>query len=78
MGGFWLPHSPAIVQILLSSVKFSLSLSEDYFCALQNDILLQLFNVFYASKKCILQTTVLFEVLLSFSLLILHNILGTK
>jgi len=48
------PHSPAIAQITLGSVKLCLSLRQvQCFCALGNDTILQLFNVFYASKKCL-------------------------
>jgi hypothetical protein len=46
------PHSPAIAQITLSSVNLCLSLRQVHcFCALGNDTIFQLFNVFYASRK---------------------------
>ena len=48
------PHSPAIAQLTLGSVKLCLSLREVHcFCVLGNDTILQLFNVFYASRKCL-------------------------
>jgi hypothetical protein len=59
MAGDWpisFPHSPATVQITLSSVKPCLSFIEmDCFHALWNDTVLQFFSVYYASKNnCIL------------------------
>lgn len=48
-------HFPAIVLITLSSVSICHSLSEvDCFGVLWNETLLQSFNIFYASKYCLL------------------------
>jgi hypothetical protein len=49
------PHSLAIVQITYSEVMLCPSLSEvECFHAVWNKILLESFNVFYASQKCTL------------------------
>jgi hypothetical protein len=52
----WLPsrlaHCPAIVQITLSSAKFSLSIRvTERFRTEWNETVPQLFNVYYASKR---------------------------
>ena len=46
------PHSPAIAQITLSSVKLRLSLSQfDCFCSLWHETLLRSLNTFYTCKQ---------------------------
>jgi hypothetical protein len=53
------PHSPAFAQITLSSLKLYLSLRQVHcFCALGNDSILQLFNILYASRKCLYSTLI--------------------
>jgi len=48
-----LHHSPADAHITLRSVKLCLKSYIDCICALQEETLLQLFTVIYASKKCL-------------------------
>ena len=47
-------HSPAVVQITVSTVRLHLSFIEvDCFCAVWNETALQLFTVFYVSQNCL-------------------------
>jgi hypothetical protein len=73
-------HSPAIVEITLSTVKLSLS-EADWFRALWSVTLLQSFNVFYASKTCLYFVKNKPSCLLAFwgfvfLLLVFHMLLG--
>jgi hypothetical protein len=70
-------HCPAFVLITVSSI----SQDDNYYDALWDETLLQLFNVLYASKKCLWCTKVRFRALhvlwnfCIFLLLVLHNLL---
>jgi len=71
------PHSPAIAQITLGSVKLCLSLREVHcFCALGNDTILQLLTVFYASRKCLYFITNKFSCFLCLRCYFMFSLLG--
>ena len=83
--GWWVgfPHSPAIAQTTVSSVRLCLALSEvECVCALWNKTPLQWFIVFYASKNCILLKTnlmfVCFLMLCDIFISGISQVVGTK
>jgi hypothetical protein len=48
------PHSPATAEITLTSAKlYVLPQEVDFFHVLKNEIFLEQFNVFCASRKCL-------------------------